>query len=213
MCHESASGAAVCKRRLGKSGRRGLAELLGSARGTETERWPHRIDLEGRPTLATAVLAETKEFRANGPESFTVSEDGHYVGADGFLVPRDFREFFDRDPFWVRRWVTRRVGRRFGQNAVFDLEQELLLYLCALSPKSRAGRKFTDTGRNGEEKLANRISSERSAACRATPIQRFFGFCGCSGCYRQVQCVPHTKLQFLLPPFLIREPPSCVLEA
>ena len=126
-------------------GTRGLAGLLGSARGSETERWPHRIDLEGRSTLATAVLVETKEFRANGPESFTVSRDGHYVGADGFLVPEDFREFFERDPLWVRRWIARRVGRRFGQDAAFDLEQELLLYLCAPSPKSR----FRERGANG----------------------------------------------------------------
>jgi hypothetical protein len=39
-----------------------------------------------------------------------------------------------------------------------------------------AGEIFTGTGRNGEEKLANRISSERSAACRATPTQRVLDF-------------------------------------
>jgi hypothetical protein len=66
------------------------------------------------------------------------------VGVDGFVVPRDFREFFGRDPLWVRRWVTRRVGRRLGRDAVFDLEQELLLYLCALSCKSR----FREMGAN-----------------------------------------------------------------
>jgi hypothetical protein len=121
----------------GNQGTRGLEGLLGGAPRTETERCPYRIDLEERPTLPTAVFVETTQFCANGPESFTVSEDGHYVGADGFLVPRDFREFFERDPFWVRHWVTRRVGRRFGRDAVFDLEQDLLLYLCALSAKSQ----------------------------------------------------------------------------
>jgi hypothetical protein len=38
----------------------------------------------------------------------------------------------------------------------------------------RAGKKSTGTGRNGEEKLASRTSSERSGACRATPSQRVF---------------------------------------
>jgi len=129
----------------GNQGTSGLEELLGSVPGTDTELCPYRIDLEGRPTLATAVRGETTQFRANGPESFTVSEDGYYVGVDGFLVPKDFREFFERDPLWVRRWVTRRVGRRFGREAVFDLEQELLLYLFALSSNSR----FRERGANG----------------------------------------------------------------
>ena len=123
----------------------GAGRIRGSSPGTETEQYPYRIDLEGRRTLATAVLVEPTQFRANGPESFTVSEDGHYVGTDGFLVPRDFGEFFERDPFWVCRWVTKRVGRRFGRDGVFDLEQELLLYLCALPSKSR----FREEGANG----------------------------------------------------------------
>lgn len=84
--------------------------MVGSARGTETERWPHRIDLEGRPTLATAVLVETKGFRVNGPESFTLSEDGHYVGVEGFHVPRDFREFLDREPLWCAAATNREIG-------------------------------------------------------------------------------------------------------
>ena len=99
----------------------------------------------GRPTLATTALAETRHLRAIPPEPFTVSADGHYVGADGFLVPKDFREFFERDPQWVRRWVRKRVGRRFGQDHVFDLEQELLLYLFALPCDSR----FREKGANG----------------------------------------------------------------
>jgi len=30
------------------------------------------------------------------PESFTVGRDGRYVGEDGFVVPKDFSEFFER---------------------------------------------------------------------------------------------------------------------
>jgi len=43
-------------------------------------------------------------------------------------------------PSVVRRWVTQRVGRRLGRDAVFDLEQELLLYLCSLSPTADFGK-------------------------------------------------------------------------
>jgi hypothetical protein len=80
----------------GNQERRELEGLVGSAPGTETERWPYRIDLEGRPTLATAVLVETTQFPANGPESFTVSEDGHYVGANptGIVLVQVFRSLY-----------------------------------------------------------------------------------------------------------------------
>jgi hypothetical protein len=77
--------------------------------------------------------------------SFTIDPDGHYVGDDGFVVPKDFGEFFERYPLRVRRWVTRRLDRRFGQDWIVDLEQDLLLYLCTLPPDSR----FRKKGANG----------------------------------------------------------------
>ena len=76
-----------------------------------------------------------------------------------------------------------------------------------LESHDRAGKKFAGTGRNGEEKRENHISSERAVACRATPTQRVFGFCGWSGCFQQVQCAPRAKLQFLLSACAIRETP------
>jgi hypothetical protein len=35
----------------------------------------------------------------------------------------------------------------------------------------------------------------------------FVGFCGCSGCFRQAQGIPHAKLQFLISASAIGEPP------
>ena len=31
--------------------------------------------------------------------------DGHYIGHDGFVVPKDFEEFYERFPLYVRKWV------------------------------------------------------------------------------------------------------------
>lgn len=78
-------------------------------------------------------------------ESFFVTSDGRFVGEDGFLVPKDFREFFERDPLWVRRWLRRRLAGRFAEDTILDLEQDLLLYLCSLAPDSR----FRQKGANG----------------------------------------------------------------
>jgi hypothetical protein len=38
------------------------------------------------------------------PDAFTVV-DGHYVGHDGFVVPKNFDEFHERFPQYVRNWV------------------------------------------------------------------------------------------------------------
>lgn len=67
------------------------------------------------------------------------------MGEDGFVVPKNFGEFFERDPLRVRRWVTKRLHRRFGRDTIPDLEQDLLLYLCTLPPDSR----FRQKGANG----------------------------------------------------------------
>jgi len=69
--------------------------------------------------------------------SFTLSPDGHYVEVDGFVVPRNFGEFFKRDPLRVRRWVTKRLRGRFDEDRLLDLEQDLLVYVCALPANSR----------------------------------------------------------------------------
>jgi hypothetical protein len=83
--------------------------------------------------------------RTGGLEPFTISADGHYVGKDGFIVPKDFGEFFERYPLRVRRWLTRRVRQRFSLDTILNLEQDLLVYLCTPAPNSR----FRQRGANG----------------------------------------------------------------
>ena len=48
------------------------------------------------------------ESRKSDP--FTVV-DGRYIGHDGFVVPKDFAEFYERYPRYVRNWVARRTDR------------------------------------------------------------------------------------------------------
>jgi hypothetical protein len=38
-------------------------------------------------------------------ERFTI-RDGWYVGQDGFVVPKDFEEFHEQFPQYVRNWVS-----------------------------------------------------------------------------------------------------------
>lgn len=44
----------------------------------------------------------------------------HYVGHDGFVVPKDFDEFHDRFPQQVCHWVNRHVDRSTQKEDVED---------------------------------------------------------------------------------------------
>jgi hypothetical protein len=76
-------------------------------------------------------------------EPFTV-RDGRYVGHDGFVVPKNFDEFHERFPQYVRQWVRKHAGRFAQPEDLEDWTQDLLIHLNSLPPTSRhraAGKK------------------------------------------------------------------------
>jgi|GEM_PF-1360395 hypothetical protein len=115
--------------------------------------------------------------RAVGPERFTVSPDGHYVGQDGFILPKDFGEFFERDPLRVRRWVTKRVRRGVGRDAILDLEQDLLLYLCRLPPESGFRRKGANGRPDGCADVIQCFNPGRHFGATAGRFHKFINVC------------------------------------
>jgi DNA-directed RNA polymerase specialized sigma24 family protein len=72
----------------------------------------------------------------NHVDAFTF-EDGHFVAHDGFVVPRDFTEFFERFPLYVSNWVRKRLRWRGAESDVQDWTQELLMHLHSLPPSSK----------------------------------------------------------------------------
>ncbi len=99
------------------------------------------------------------------------------MGEDGFVVPKDFGEFFERYPLRVRRWVTRRLHGRFGQDAILDLEQDLLLYLCTLAPKSRFRRKGTNRRPGGCTDVIQCFDPVRHYGATAGRFHNFINLC------------------------------------
>src|SRR5271165_5525379 len=78
--------------------------------------------------------AVEKKTRKSDP--FTI-RDGHYVAHDGFVVPKDFEEFYERFPEYVRKWVSKH-GDRFATNEdLEDWAQDLLAHLCCLPQTSK----------------------------------------------------------------------------
>jgi hypothetical protein len=70
------------------------------------------------------------------PDPFTIA-DGHYVGHDGFVVPKNFDEFHERFPQYVRNWVNRHVNRSVPKEDAEDWTQDLLIHLRCLPATSK----------------------------------------------------------------------------
>jgi len=69
--------------------------------------------------------------------------DGHYVGHDGFVVPKDFPEFFVRFPQHIRRWVRRHADKSASREDIEDWTQDLCAHMSSLPATSKhreAGR-------------------------------------------------------------------------
>jgi len=83
------------------------------------------------------------EKRTCKSDPFTVT-DGRYVGNDGFVVPRDFEEFFERFPDYVRKWFGKHADKSAPREDLEDRTQDLLIHLLNLPQTSKyreAGKK------------------------------------------------------------------------
>jgi hypothetical protein len=96
------------------------------------------------PSLALVEATRTPEKPEWTHDLYTISEDGHFIGQDGFVVPRSFEEFFERHPRYVRGRV-RLCWPNGTDSEREDHESELLIFLMSLPDKS----KFRALGYNG----------------------------------------------------------------
>ena len=98
----------------------------------------------------TAAPVEEIEQEPETPytgDKFTVNAEGHYVGDDGFIVPSDFDEFYERYPKYVLNWVKKRLNRFQVDEDVEDWTQDLLIHMKFLPVTS----KHRQPGANGRE--------------------------------------------------------------
>ena len=65
-----------------------------------------------------------------------IGRDGHFIGRDGFVVPANFIEFYERYPEGVGRWVSKRLHRPPTDADAEDWTQTLLCHLAQL-PQGR----------------------------------------------------------------------------
>ena len=89
--------------------------------------------VENQPINFPKYSVEKKPYKA---DPFTIT-DGRYVGSDGFVVPKDFEEFYQRFPDYVRNWVSKHADRSDPKENLEDRTQDLLIHLQHLPPTSK----------------------------------------------------------------------------
>jgi hypothetical protein len=75
-------------------------------------------------------------FSVEKRDPFSV-RDGRFVGDDGFVVPKNFDEFHERFPEYVRKWVRRHAGMSASKEDAEDWTQDLLIHLRYLPLNSK----------------------------------------------------------------------------
>lgn len=103
-------------------------------------------------------------------EPYSVSKDGHYVGCDGYAVPKNFAEFYEREPLSVRRFLMKKLHRQMVDEVVLDMEQDLLLHLHYLPEKSKHRKK-------GKTDVVQCFDPEKHHGASAKRFHNYLAFC------------------------------------
>jgi hypothetical protein len=89
-------------------------------------------------TVQSTVVAQncssSKQEDTGDPVMFV---GGHYVGHDGFVVPKDFLEFYVRFPQHIRRWVRRHADKSASKEDIEDWTQDLCVHMSSLPATSK----------------------------------------------------------------------------
>jgi hypothetical protein len=96
--------------------------------------------------------------------------DGHYVGQDGFVVPKDFDEFHERFPQYVRNWVRKHSDRFAQPEDVEDWTQDLLIHLKCLPLTS----KYREAGK---EDIVQTFDPARHYGASQRRFQNYINLC------------------------------------
>jgi len=124
------------------------------------------VKVENQPINSPYFSVENKLYRV---DSFTI-KDGRYVGHDGFVVPRDFEEFHERFPQYVRNWVNRHAGGSAPKEDMEDWTQDLLIHLLHLPPTS----KHRDSGK---EDIVQTFDPRKHFGANQARFQNYINLC------------------------------------
>jgi hypothetical protein len=112
-----------------------LSRLLEKVEGSSPQQPPMVLLAEHEDEVI--VEETTVEPKPYTGDKFHIDEKGHFIGDDGFMVPRSFDEFYTLYPDYVRRWVQKRIHHNTVTADVEDWEADLLMHLRYLPESSK----------------------------------------------------------------------------
>ena len=119
-----------------------------------------------QPITFPNFFVENKSCKA---DCFTIS-DGRYVGHDGFVVPKNFDEFHERFPQYVRNWVNRHTDRSAPKEDMEDWTQDLLIHLQHLPAASKHRE-------DGKEDIVQTFDPRKHYGANQARFQNYINLC------------------------------------
>lgn len=104
-----------------------------------------------------------------GSDPFTI-RNGQYIGHDGFVVPKNFDEFYERFPQYVRNWVRRHADPSAQKEDLEDWTQDLLIHLRHLPSTS----KHRDSGK---EDIIQTFDPRKHYGANQARFQSYLNLC------------------------------------
>lgn len=119
-----------------------------------------------QPVNFTNFSVENKSYKS---DPFTI-RDGRFIGHDGFVVPKNFDEFHERFPQYVRKWVSRNADSTASSEDLEDWVQDLLLHLrhLPLTSKHREA---------GKQDIVQTFDPRRHYGANQARFQNYLNLC------------------------------------
>lgn len=132
---------------------------------------PEPVVVEGSAAEPTAI-----DFDYTG-DPFTISADGHYIGDDGFVVPRNFDEFYEKYPKYVLNWVKKRLNRFVVDEDVEDWTQDLLIHMRWLPQASKHRQPWANGRPEGCADVVETFDPYQQYGASERRFRNYINFC------------------------------------
>lgn len=110
-------------------------------------------------------------------DAFVVNEEGRYVGDDGFVVPLNFDEFYERYPKYVINWVKKRLNRFTIDDDVEDWTQDLLIHMKFLPERSKHRQSGANGRQNGCQDVIETFNPYQQYGASERRFRNYINFC------------------------------------
>src|SRR5271157_965787 len=134
-----------------------------------------------RKALPTNLIPVVTPMPATPTSQYDVilydPQTGHYVGDDGFRVPKDFLEFYERYPNYIRNWVKKRLSRFTVDEDVEDWTQDLIIHMKYLPQTSKYRKPGWNDRPNGCSDVIETFNPAQQYGASERRFRSYVNFC------------------------------------